>query len=115
MRTIITNVDAFEVEDTLEYYAHDSMFALKRWSYDEQEALDRKIIKSLEEVGKPDNGKLNPFLKANSYPCNTGLIVKETQSNAALGFTFSHGLMCHLYAKNAWQLMLTRAPQNPNF
>lgn len=78
------------------------MYALKRWSYDVVEALERKIIKTLGDVERPEDGRLNPFVKANSYPCNSGLIVRERQTDTALGFTFSHGLMCHLHAKNAW-------------
>ncbi len=90
------------------------MYGTKRKVYTHEEALERGIIKTMQDLGLEDDGSV-PDEKLNSYPCNSGLIIKEKVTETAIGFTYSHGMLCHLVDKNTWQLMLTRASQNPNF
>lgn len=67
------------------------------------------------------------MLGVNGYPCNKGLVVKMNGANTdsasmALGISLSHPLLCNLlggskladdtYAKNTFEMMLTRSVHN---
>mmetsp|Transcript_35366 Transcript_35366/g.34395 ORF Transcript_35366/g.34395 Transcript_35366/m.34395 type:complete len:159 (-) Transcript_35366:665-1141(-) len=114
LRTQVKKVNERDIENSLEYFTHDSMYALKRKVFSHDEAIEREIITTLKQLGLDDDGSV-PDEKLNTYPCNTGLIVKEKVTDTVMGFTYSHGLMCHLVEKNKWDIMLTRATQNPRF
>lgn len=60
LRTEIKKVDGIEVTDSLEYYPHDSLYAIKRKSFTKEEALNRNIIKTLKQLGIEDDGS-DPF------------------------------------------------------
>jgi len=34
------------------------------------------------------------FASANSYPCNTGIIINDPQSKVSIGYSYSHSVLC---------------------
>lgn len=51
-------------------------------------------------------------LGLNGYPCNSGLIIHDTKSQASLGLALSHPLLCHLLDSHTFEMMLTRSLHN---
>jgi len=60
LRSEITRVNENAVKDSLEYYTHDSMYAMKRKAYTFEEAVKRKIVKSHEQRGQDPNDGTDP-------------------------------------------------------
>jgi hypothetical protein len=83
----IISINGVVIDNSIEYFTHDSMYALKRKVYSRKEAVERKILKFNLE------GK-DSYWKVNAYPCNSGLILFEGNTSFALGYSFSHALMC---------------------
>lgn len=76
------------------YYTDDSMKAIKRHIYQQDEAAEKGM----------DYGDEKSMLGLNGYPCNKGLIVNLNATNQqihsdsstiSLGMAFSHPLLCH--------------------
>ena len=63
LRTKILSVNGREVGGSLNYFTHDSMYAIKRKSYDNQEALERGIIRVTEKFKEenPEGSRKDPY------------------------------------------------------
>jgi hypothetical protein len=41
----IVSINGVAIDNSIEYFTHDSMYALKRKAYGREEALERKLVK----------------------------------------------------------------------
>mmetsp|Transcript_7492 Transcript_7492/g.6806 ORF Transcript_7492/g.6806 Transcript_7492/m.6806 type:complete len:89 (+) Transcript_7492:2188-2454(+) len=77
----------------LNFYSLDSLYAVERKAYSRQEAFEIGLAKTFEDRGI-NYEESDSFWQANTYPCNSGLVVEVKEEEVALGFSYQHGLMC---------------------
>jgi hypothetical protein len=82
------------------------MFSIKRDVYSKKEATLLEIDKGVSDAYALTNRDLDSFIKVNSYPCNTGLIV--TADSIGLAFSLSHSVTCHFMEENEFEIIISR-------